>query len=373
MATRKKGSPVRYAVVGQGYISQIAVLPAFKHARRNSQLAALVSDDSTKLKKLGKRYGVKNLYTYDQYEELVGSGLIDAVYISLPNHLHASFAIRAAEAGIHVLTEKPMEVTPEACEAMIEASERYGVKLMVAYRLHFEEGHLTMIEWLKKKRIGDPRVVDSVFTLAVEPRNYRAGPHGKGGGPVYDIGIYCINAARYLFRAEPTEVRAMSLGKIRDSEEATAVVLRFPDDRIANFVCSFGAYPCGTLEVIGTKGRICVDNAYEIAGDRTVMLDVAGGKMRTHKFKFRDQFGPELLYFSDCILKNKTPEPSGLEGLADVRIIRAILDSAETGRTVQLDPIKKSTRPGLKQEIHLPPVEKPVLVKVKEPGKDTAA
>jgi predicted dehydrogenase len=135
--TKKRGK-VRYAVVGLGHIAQAAVLPAFQNAKRNSVLTALVSDDPTKLRELGERYGVQHTYTYDEYDACLTSGEIDAVYIALPNTMHCEYTVRAAEAGIHVLCEKPMATTEEECQKMIHAAESSGVRLMIAYRLHFE-------------------------------------------------------------------------------------------------------------------------------------------------------------------------------------------------------------------------------------------
>lgn len=124
---------VRYAVIGQGYISQIAVLPAFVHATKNSELVALISDDPVKLKKLAKTYHVTTTGTYDDYDALLASGEVDAVYIALPNHLHCEYTIRAAQAGVHVLCEKPMAVTEQECKQMIQACKKAKVKLMIAH------------------------------------------------------------------------------------------------------------------------------------------------------------------------------------------------------------------------------------------------
>ena len=145
---------IRYAVVGLGHIAQVAVLPAFAHARRNSELAALVSDDKTKLRELSRRYHVDAAHSYDDYERCLEQ--VDAVYIALPNSMHAEYTIRAARAGVHVLCEKPMAVTEDECERMIEACRTHRVKLMVAYRLHFEEINLKAIELVRKGRIGEP-------------------------------------------------------------------------------------------------------------------------------------------------------------------------------------------------------------------------
>jgi glucose-fructose oxidoreductase len=127
---------IRYAVVGLGYISQVAILPAFVHARENSELAALVSGDPGKRKALAKRYRVPRTYTYEEYADCLASG-IGAVYIALPNSLHREYTENAARAGIHVLCEKPMAVTEADCQSMIDAATKGNIKLMIAYRLHF--------------------------------------------------------------------------------------------------------------------------------------------------------------------------------------------------------------------------------------------
>jgi predicted dehydrogenase len=199
---------IRYAVVGLGHLAQVAVLPAFKTAN-NSKLIALVSDDPEKRKKLGKKYRVEKLYSYEQYDKALSE--VDAVYLVLPNHLHREYTIRAAKAGVHVLCEKPMAVTEEDCEAMIQAAETNDIKLMIAYRLHLEEGNLEAIRLARSGRLGNLRMFNSEFAQQVAADNIRVTvPVERGGGPVYDMGVYCINAARYLFGAEPTSVLATS-------------------------------------------------------------------------------------------------------------------------------------------------------------------
>ena len=192
-----KARKVRYAVVGLGHIAQVAVLPAFSHAE-NSELAALVSNDREKLAKLGRKYRVRDRFSYSQFDDCLRSGLVDAVYIALPNHLHREYSERAARAGVHVLCEKPMAVTEEDCRSMIGATEENGVKLMVAYRLHFEQANLRAIELVQSGKLGDPRLFDSVFTMQVKQGDIRLNPRELGGGTLYDIGIYCINAVRNL-------------------------------------------------------------------------------------------------------------------------------------------------------------------------------
>jgi predicted dehydrogenase len=319
---------IRYAVVGLGHIAQVAVLPAFANSRRNSKLAALVSGDAVKRKQLSEKYGIERTYSYQQYDECLKS--VDAVYIALPNSLHCEYAVRAARAGVHVLVEKPMAVTEDECERMIRAAAEARVKLMVAYRLHFERANLEAGEVARSGRIGEPRLFNSTFCTPVVPGNIRV-RRDAGGGVLYDIGIYCINAARALFGDEPIEVRAASAGTLDEVEESVSAVLRFPNERLAAFTASFGAAKVSEYRLAGTKGDLAVEPAYDYARPLKHRLTI-DGEMRERRFAKRDQFAPELLYFSDCIMQNRAPEPGPDEGLADVRIIRALYRSAASGR-----------------------------------------
>ena len=373
MPRRARQGPkkVRYAVIGLGHVAQVAVLPAFAHAQ-NSELAALVSDDPEKLEKLGRRYKVKARFDYDRYDECLRSGVIDAVYITLPNHLHRPYAERAAQAGVHVLCEKPMAVTEEDCLSMIQVAEEHGVKLMVAYRLHFEEANLKAIDLVQGGKLGDARLFDSVFTMQVKEGDIRLSPRELGGGTLYDIGIYCINAVRNLYGAEPMEVVAFSSNngdsRFLQCEEMTSAILRFPGrERLASFTCSFGAADVSSYRVVGTNGDLVMDPAYEYA-EELVQRVTINGRTRERTFPKRDQFAPELISFSECILSGAAPEPSGWEGLADVRVIRALYQSADTGQPVSLAPFEKQDRPSLDQKITRPPVTKPELVNAEAPS-----
>ena len=356
--------PVRYAVVGLGHIAQVAMLPAFAHARRNSKLVALVSDDARKRRELARRYRVAATYSYDEFEECLEQ--VDAVYIALPNSMHAEYTIRAARAGVHVLCEKPMAVTADECERMIAACAEHRVKLMIAYRLHFEEINLKGVDLVRRGRIGEPRFFNSSFSMTVRNRNIRA-KREMGGGTLYDIGVYCINAARYLFRAEPLEVVAVSVHsgsrKLADVDETTAGILRFDGGRVASFVTSFNAADVASYRIVGTKGQLRVDPAYEYAEGLSYELTI-GEKTTRKRIGKRDQFAPELLYFSDCIQRNVEPEPSGEEGLQDVRIVQALYESAEAGKAIELPPYRERKRPGGHQRITRPGVRKPKTVKV---------
>jgi predicted dehydrogenase len=334
--SRTLPSPVRYAVVGLGHIAQVAVLPAFAHARRNSRLTALVSDDPRKRRVVGQKYRVDKAYGYSEYEACLEE--VDAVYIALPNSMHAEYTIRAARAGVHVLCEKPMAVTAGECQAMIDACREHRVKLMIAYRLHFEEINRGVIDLVRKGRIGRPKFFNSSFALTVGDGNVRT-KKALGGGTLYDIGVYCINAARHIFKSEPKEVMAVSVNsgpaKLAEIDESTGALLRFDGERVAAFVTSFNAADVGAYRIVGTKGQVRVDPAFEYAKSLAYELTI-NGKTTRKRIAKRDQFAPQLLYFSDCIRRDRPPEPSGEDGLQDVRIVQALYESAETGKAVQI-------------------------------------
>lgn len=370
---RSKSGKVRYSVVGLGHIAQVAVLPAFKNAR-NSELVSIVSGDEEKLEKLRRKFHLQRVYSYEQYEQALED--VDAVYIALPNHLHKEYSVRAARAGVHILCEKPMAPSERECREMIAAAEQNGVKLMIAYRLHFEAGNLEAVRLAQDGKLGDVRFFSSDFALQVADDNVRVQESvERGGGPLYDLGVYCINAARYLFRSEPIEVSAMTANngeeRFRKIEEMTSAMLRFPGERIATFTCSFGAADVSQYSLVGTKGMLVVDPAYEYAEGIKHRLTL-DGKTRTKEFPKRDQFAAELVYFSDCILQDKEPEPSGLEGLADVRIVEAIHESARTGKTVEIPKLAAKKKPTLQQEIHRPAHDKPKTVKTKSTSGEAA-
>jgi len=366
-ASRRK---IRYVIVGLGHIAQVAMLPAFAHAAQNSELVAVVSGDRTKRREIARRYRLSQTFTYEQYEDCLRG--VDAVYIALPNSMHAEYTIRAARAGVHVLCEKPMAVTVEECRQMVAACRKSRVKLMVAYRLHFESLNLAAMDLARRGRLGEVKLFNSTFSMTVRRGDIRT-KRGCGGGTLYDIGVYCINAARNLFRAEPTEVSAISVNSggatLAEVDETTAATLRFGNDRLATFVTSFNAADVAAFRIVGTRGDLHADPAYEYAEGLTYRLTIDGKTTRKTTAK-HDQFAPELLYFSDCILKDREPEPSGEEGLQDVRIVEALYQSARTGRPIAIRPFRKSRRPTGRQRILRPGVKKPALIKVQSASED---
>lgn len=363
--TQKK---VRYAVVGLGHIAQVAVLPAFAHAK-NSELAALITGDPKKQRKLSRIYGVPAFH-YDDFERAVQEQEIEAVFIALPNTQHRPFTERAARAGVHVLCEKPMATSEKDCQAMIAACDKADVRLMIAYRLHFAPAHVQAVELARSGKLGDLRFFSSIFGMQVKPDNIRTDPK-DGGGPLRDLGVYCINAARYLFDDEPVEVRATTMAKRGDKrfravEEMATAILHFPGDRVAQFTCSFGSEGVASLDLVGTKGSLRMDPAYTYHGELKWVVTL-NEKAREKTFPTTDQFAPELIHFSECVRSGKRPEPDGREGLADVRIIEAIVKSAATGRAVKIAPIKAQKQIKRSQKKTRPRVKNPPKVNVEAP------
>jgi glucose-fructose oxidoreductase len=259
-----------------------------------------------------------------------------------------------------------MAIDSAECSAMIAAAARSRVKLMIAYRLHFEKANLQAVQIARGGRLGELRLFNSVFSMQVRDENIRISAEA-GGGPLYDLGVYCINAARYLFQDEPTEVVAFKAQghdpRFAEVEEAVSAILTFPGERLAQFTCSFGAADASHYQIIGTKGDLRVDPAYEYEGALKHRLTIKG-KTREKSFPRRDQFAAELLYFSDCILSGRDPEPGGADGRNDVRIIQAIFESVRTGRSVKLAGLTGDLMPTPRQEIHRPPVRKRRLIHV---------
>jgi predicted dehydrogenase len=355
---------IGYAVVGLGRISQGAVLPGFRNTR-SARLAALVSGDPDKRRRVAERYGLgaDDTHGYEEFEACLSRDDVDAAYLALPHHLHREYTERAAAQGVHVLCEKPMAVTESECRAMIDACRDGGVKLMVAYRLHLDPANLAAVERIEEGAIGSTRLFTSTFTLQVPEGDFRVAPSERGGGPLYDVGIYCINAARYVFRAEPERVWAMRASRpqerFEDVEEMLSCVLAFPGDRLASFTCSFGAHAGSSFQVVGDAGELRLENAYPFRGERRLTerrVDGEGPSVRERAFPETDQFGTQLDYFARCVLEGKDPEPDGEEGLVDVQVIRALYRALDRGTIVDVE-LGRDRRPTPDMAMEYPAVD----------------
>lgn len=369
---KKKIEKVRYAVVGIGHIAQTAVLPGLKQARKNSELVALVTTDISKTRRVAHKYGSPKIVLLDQYQSLLQSGEVDAVYIALPNHMHYAFTKLALQNDVNVLCEKPFTGTSSEAEELSDIAIQRQLALMVAYRLHFDPANLKVIDLIRRGRIGDPRYFSSCFSFQVRhSKNIRLRAE-TDGGPLGDIGIYCINASRYIFRAEPTHVFARAYQgndsqRFSEVPEMISVIMEFPLGRHATFTCSFGAGDISDYTVVGEKGYMQLKKAYEYASDRKLFVKSTKDE-RTHSFQQIDQFGAEITYFSDCVLKGEEPRPSAIEGASDLRVMEAIERSLRIGRVV---PVTRSRviaqRPEPSQARRMPAVRKPATIGVHSP------
>lgn len=355
---------VRYAVVGTGWISQIAFMPGIPQTG-NSEMTAIVSGNRANAEALAKFYGIEHIYGYEQYDDMLKSGHVDAVYIALPNSMHADYTIRAARAGIHALVEKPLAVTVAECEAMIAAADKAGVWLMTAYRLHSEPGTIEAMDIIRRGEIGEPRLFSSVFSFPVKSGNHRLKAE-HWGGPLQDIGVYCVNAVRHLFSAEPTEAiaaidRPPGDARFAEVEETVSATLRFPGGRLGHFVASFGGDDIDQYRVVGTEGQIEVSPGFRL--DRAIKLTVTrSGQTVERAFPQYDQFSGQAAYFSDCILKGQRPEPDGGDGLADVAIMRAIEEAALTGRPQPIRLAPRERHPSADMARRFPVVERRLML-----------
>lgn len=361
---RTDGRKTRYAVVGAGWIAQEDFMPGVAKTG-NSVMTALVTGDARKGRELSEKYEIEHVCGYDGFDALLKSGRIDALYLATPNTMHRDFTIRALAAGIHVLCEKPMAPTIADCRAMIEAGQKSGAKLMIAYRLHFEEATLEAIETVRSGKLGKPRIFSSIFTQQVEPSNHRM-EGDKWAGPLPDMGPYPINAVRNLFDAEPIEAfgrTASAKGDERFSKvpEMVSVWLRFADERIAQFTMSYGSEAVSEYRVSGTEGDLMMTPGFTWEKGQTLAVTVRG-KKDEKTFDKVDQFAGETKYFSDCVLDNKEPEPDGEEGLCDVCVIKALEKSIVSGKVEPIEQIARSKRPRREQVQKLPASKPPELV-----------
>jgi len=351
---------IRYAVVGGGQISQQAFMPGVGRTD-NSELVALVTGDPKKADKLASQYKIK-AWSYDQYDALLKSGEIDAVYVATPNFLHLQYAVPALEAGIHVLLEKPMASSVQEAEQILAAQKKSGAKLMIAYRLHHEPGTVEMVTRARNGEFGDIRMFSSVFAQNVAEANSR-GHNGYWGGPVPDMGTYPLNAVRNLFGQEPISVHAVgtkTAGRTFNFDDTVAVTLRFPQDRVAQFTVSYATAPAESFDLTGTKASIHASPCFMFGpkiGIAYVEKTAEGSK--EHSFAPVEQFGNETQYFSDCILNDRHPEADGEEGLFDMRVLAAVERSLETGEVVTLAPAQRSRHIQPDQALKLKPAKQP--------------
>jgi predicted dehydrogenase len=328
---------IGYAIIGLGRISDHFM--AGIQGTTNSKVTALVSGHPEKAAKYAAKYGVpqSSIYNYENMDAMRENKSVDAVYIGLPNSMHAEYTIRSAKAGKHVLCEKPMAITVPECSAMIEACKTANVKLMIAYRCHYEPTNLRAVKLIRDGAIGKIQVIQAAFGFSSGKTEWRLTKALGGHGPMFDVGIYCLNATRYLTGEEPTDFSAVAYSdpndpRFREVEGSVSWISKFPSGAIANCTTTYAAPMDGYFRVHGTDGWIEVNPAFVYDGLHLKGQSFAGGKYAAYDEpnpeKDPAHFQREADHFSDCILHNKTPQSPGEEGLRDMTYIREIYRSA---------------------------------------------
>jgi predicted dehydrogenase len=335
------GKKLGWAIVGLGNLAINQILPAFSKCEK-SKVVAFVSGHPDKAHKLALRYGVsaQNIYNYESYDSIKNNSEVDVIYIVLPNGMHAEYTIRGLQAGKHVLCEKPMANSPGDCERMIDAAHKAGRKLMIAYRCRYEPFNQEAIRIARSHELGAIQMIlaDAGFPIG-DPTQWRCNKQLAGGGSMMDIGIYSLNASRYLTNEEPTEVNAITYStpgdpRFKEVEEHVLFQLRFPSGILANCSSSYGYYHQSHFRVMGTEARLILDPAVWYSGARLYIE--RNGSLAEQQINPKDHFASEMDHLSDCVMQNKEPLTPGEEGLRDITIIQGIYEAARSGKTVKL-------------------------------------
>jgi predicted dehydrogenase len=334
----RPGRPLGFALVGLGNLSTNQIAPALERTT-NCRLAGIVTGSPGKVARWQQRFGIpdRSVYSYETMERMSENADIDVVYVVTPNALHAEHTIRAARAGKHVLCEKPMEVSAERCQAMIDACRTAGRQLAIGYRCQFEPHHLECVRLARERVLGGVRRVQASFGFPIgNPSQWRLDRSLSGGGPLMDVGIYALQTARMLAGEEPVSVTALETRsnppKFRSTEEAMEFTLEFAGGLSAQCSTSYTG-SMNTFTAFAEHGSFGMSPAYNYGGNRGWRSD--GVPL---SFRQVDQFAAELDDFATCITTGRRTRVPGEEGLRDVRILMATYESARTGRTVRLEP-----------------------------------
>jgi predicted dehydrogenase len=331
----QRSAGVGIAIVGIGKLSQGQIIPGFRNCRR-ARLAALVSGHPDKANRIAseKQLPANSVYNYGNFDRIADNPNVEIVYIILPNFMHAEYTIRALKAGKHVLCEKPMATTVADAEAMIAAAKAANRKLMIAYRCHYEPLNLYGMRLMRRGALGKPRLVSTNMgrqTDLSDPSDaWRLDMRMSGGGALADMGVYGVNAARYLLDEEPVEVSARAQTDRRDPRFRTVDDLitwefRFPSGAISTGTTSFNQAGTMAWEVYGEKGKMIAEPGCFYSGNRLSISGVPGDAQP--QIREIDQFAREMDWMAD-VVRGRAPLVSpGEEGLQDMRLMRAILDS----------------------------------------------
>lgn len=348
------------AVVGLGRISVNEMLPAFAQSK-HAKPVALVSGDRAKALKIAHQYNIpeSHVLDYKDYDKLAQMADVQGVYIGLPNSMHMEYTVRAARAGKHVLCEKPMAPSVADCQTMIDACKKANRKLMIAYRSQYETLDRALVEMVRDKKLGELQEFISVNSQNMgDPNHWRLKRALAGGGPLPDVGLYCINAARFISGEEPVEVMGSVVMKPNDPrfkevEESCQFTLRFPSGFVATCSSSYAAHKSQMFRLNGSDAWAEMSPAYAYSGIKLKVARVVDGHDQASDIQIeaKNQFAAEMDHFAQCVKQDQTPHTPGEEGLQDQRIMEAIYESARKGRVVKLAPPAQATRgPAPKEE-----------------------
>lgn len=344
--SQSSGRKFGWCIVGLGRISMGHFMPGVALSK-TGRIVALVSGHREKAEKQAAMYSVPSpsIYSYDNYDEIARNKDIDGVYIALPNSMHAEYTIRAAKAGKHVLSEKPMATSVADCRAMIEACQKHRVKLMIAYRCQYQPQHLKAIDIIRSGQIGQVQIIESAFGFPIRPTvefagvtrpEYRLNKKLAGGGPLLDVGVYSLNATRYLTGEEPGNIKANSStidhdGRFNEVEENDAWTMKFPSGILASCTTTYGGDTGGGgfFKVHGSKGWVEMEPAFPYQGMH-LKARLADGQTLDMPDPQKDpaQFTTQADYFADCVWNNREPKTDGQEGLRDMMLMSQIYESA---------------------------------------------
>ena len=332
---------IGFAVIGLGAIAQSSVLPAFDRSKK-ADLAAVVSRDKKKAEEISRKFGASAWYSNDEYDECLANLEVDAVYVATPPGTHREFTVRAAEAGKHVLCEKPLAARTEQSSAMVAACEQAGVLFMTAYRKYFEPSTLYLKGLIQRGDLGRIDVIHTSFSeLPIPPTCpvWLFDPQMAGGGPLMDLGIYCVNTSRWLVDEDPVEVSANSwrhdTARFKEVEEGISFRMNFPSGLMVQGASTYAAAPSSFIYVQGSEGWASLTPAFPFEEERSLVGKI-GGQPFEQRFAVVDEFAPQLDAFASAIQGGPRVAATGAEGHRDIIILDAIYESAKTRGPVSI-------------------------------------
>jgi predicted dehydrogenase len=331
------GRKLGVALCGLGSLSTNQIAPALQKSRF-CRLAGIVTGTPSKATEWQKKYGLpdKSIYNYQTMQQMASNPDIDIVYVVTPNTLHVEHTLAAAAAGKHVFCEKPLEISVERCQRMIDACKKAGKMLGVGYRLQFEPNTLECIRLAREKVLGDVKIIDANFGFAIgDPTQWRLKRALAGGGSLMDVGIYCLQTTRMITGEDPVWINASEVKtdavKFKEVDETVLWQAKFPSGVVSNSICTYSANGLAGFRAATTRGWFAMEPAYFYNGNRGRRSDGTEINLQAP-----DQFATELDDFADCIINNRPTKVPGEMGLADVKVLMAIYESIKKARPIAL-------------------------------------